>query len=511
MADLIQGIEECDGLDTLVLSGRSFGVKASEAIGRTLSGKSTLKKALWSDMFVSKLKTEIPPALKSLGEGIMTAGAQLVELDLSDNALGPNGILGVMDLLRSPSCFTLKVLKFNNDGLGIGGGKMLSKALLQAHQAAGEAGVQFSPEVFVAGRNRLENEGAAALAEVFATVKTFKEIRMPQNSIFHDGIASLAEALLLNKDLEHLDLSDNIFTERGASCMSETLRQLENLRVVNFEDCLVRSEGAVSIGDALKDGHGRLQVLNLSHNEIKLNAAMTLVNDLQNKDSLESVLLDGNCFGEDGCQQLRDFMESKGKSDILGSLDEDEGSESEDDDGDDSEDDSDNSDRGEREGGDGDHMKEDKDGVAKESSSKSEPAPTEENELGEDCTPQDVARVYVELTAAYTDSMDSKGKRSLENRIDSMLGKMVKEDEFAMTVFLNDLLIRLGLIKGEDKKFVPVTNKEGPLLMLCCLVKKPYFERLHSNIMIAFLRKPSRTLDALHKTRDKLLKTLHSL
>ena len=91
----------------------------------------------------------------------------------------------------------------------------------------------------------------------------------------------------------------------------------------------------------------------------------------------------GNCFGEDGCQQLRDFMESKGKSDILGSLDEDEGSESEDDDGDDSEDDSDNSDRGEREGGDGDHMKEDKDGVAKESSSKSEPAPTEENELGE--------------------------------------------------------------------------------------------------------------------------------
>ena len=54
----------------------------------------------------------------------MTAGAQLVELDLSDNALGPNGILGVMDLLRSPSCFTLKVLKFNNDGLGIGGGKV---------------------------------------------------------------------------------------------------------------------------------------------------------------------------------------------------------------------------------------------------------------------------------------------------------------------------------------------------------------------------------------------------
>ena len=79
---------------------------------------------------------------------------------------------------------------------------MLSKALLDAHEAANQAGMKFSPEVFVAGRNRLEDEGASALAEVFATVKTFREIRMPQNSIFHDGIASLAEALLVNTDLE---------------------------------------------------------------------------------------------------------------------------------------------------------------------------------------------------------------------------------------------------------------------------------------------------------------------
>ena len=100
--------------------------------------------------------------------------------------------------------------------------------------------------------------------------------------------------------------------------MSETLRQLENLRVVNFEDCLVRSEGAVSIGDALKDGHGCLQVLNLSHNEIKLNAAMTLVNDLQNKDSLESVLLDGEwggcvcSWGECGCNVERAWVSGEG-------------------------------------------------------------------------------------------------------------------------------------------------------------------------------------------------------
>ena len=40
-----------------------------------------------------------------------------------------------------------------------------------------------------------------------------------------------------------------------------------------------------------------------------------------------------------------------------------------------------------------------------------------------------------------------EGKHTTFFTVDLMLGKMVKEDEFAMTVFLNDLLIRLGLIK----------------------------------------------------------------
>lgn len=54
----------------------------------------------------------------------MTAGAQLTELDLSDNAFGPNGMKGLVDLLPSASCFTLQVLKLNNNGLGPQGGKV---------------------------------------------------------------------------------------------------------------------------------------------------------------------------------------------------------------------------------------------------------------------------------------------------------------------------------------------------------------------------------------------------
>ena len=45
--------------------------------------------------------------------------------------------------------------------------KILSRALLECHQEAADSGNRFALQVFEAGRNRLENEGAMALAEVF--------------------------------------------------------------------------------------------------------------------------------------------------------------------------------------------------------------------------------------------------------------------------------------------------------------------------------------------------------
>jgi hypothetical protein len=44
----------------------------------------------------------------------MTSGAGLVELDLSDNAFGPLGVEGLVELLKSSSCYTLQELRLNN-------------------------------------------------------------------------------------------------------------------------------------------------------------------------------------------------------------------------------------------------------------------------------------------------------------------------------------------------------------------------------------------------------------
>lgn len=63
VANIIALIKKCDGLNTLRLSGNSFGVGACEAIGEALSNIPTVKRLLWSDMFVSRLTDEIPRSL----------------------------------------------------------------------------------------------------------------------------------------------------------------------------------------------------------------------------------------------------------------------------------------------------------------------------------------------------------------------------------------------------------------------------------------------------------------
>lgn len=59
-----------------------------------------------------------------LGGGLILAQAHLAELDLSDNALGPVGMEGLVAFLKSPVCFSLKTLRLNNNGLGIYGGRV---------------------------------------------------------------------------------------------------------------------------------------------------------------------------------------------------------------------------------------------------------------------------------------------------------------------------------------------------------------------------------------------------
>lgn len=270
-----------------------MGVDAAKEIGAALKKKPTMKEMLCKDLFTGRMKTEIPVALQHLTGGVMDAGAHLTVVDFSDNALGPNGMKGLVDFFKSPAAFTLQELKLNNCGLGITGVKMLAEALKVCIQKSTATGKPLSLRTFIAGRNRIENEGAKALAEVFKSLTTLEEVAMPQNGIYHVGIQALSDAFKENPNLRILNLNDNTITYKGAAFLRDAFFCLQKIQEINFGDCLLKTKGALSLADALVE-QKNLEVLDLSFNEIRADGGVALADAMFNKCNLQTVNLNGN-------------------------------------------------------------------------------------------------------------------------------------------------------------------------------------------------------------------------
>uniref|UniRef100_A0A8C5NJN7 Ran GTPase-activating protein 1 n=1 Tax=Junco hyemalis TaxID=40217 RepID=A0A8C5NJN7_JUNHY len=518
--DVIKQIEEFDGLEALRLEGNTVGVEAAKVIAKALEKKSELKRCHWSDMFTGRLRSEIPPALISLGDALIAAGAQLVELDLSDNAFGPDGVRGFEALLKSPACYTLQELKLNNCGMGIGGGKILAAALKECHRKSSAQGKPLALKIFVAGRNRLENDGATALAEAFGIIGTLEEVHMPQNGINHPGITALAQAFAINPLLKVINLNDNTFTEKGAVAMADTLKALRQIEVINFGDCLVRSKGAVAIADAVKEGLHKLKELNLSFCEIKRDAALTVAEAIEDKTELEKLDLNGNCLGEEVCEQLHEILEGFNMASVLGSLSDDEGEE------DDEEEEEEDEDEEEEEEEEQQQLKErgaeEQESLTPKKIIDSQvsllarwilastpvpsppvdvatflafPSPEKLLRLGPKCSvliaqqtdTSDVEKVVTTLlriSSVFKD--EAPVKTAVHETTDALMKKAFSSATFNSDAFISNLLVHMGLLKSEEKiKTVP--SLYGILMTLNHMVQQDYFPKSLAPVLSAFV------------------------
>ncbi|KAK7476958.1 hypothetical protein BaRGS_00031817 [Batillaria attramentaria] len=513
---IVEEIEKCPHMTALRMEGNTLGVEAAEAMA---------KRALWSDMFTGRLKTEIPPALKHLGAAIMSAGCHLVEIDLSDNAFGPRGVEGLVDLLKSPSCYSLRELRLNNNGLGIGGGKMLSQCLLECHKSSVAAGRPLALRVFVSGRNRLENDGATALAAAFKEIGTLEELAMPQNGINPPGISALVDAIAVNKNLRILNLNDNTFTEVGAREMSKVLPQLQALEVINFGDCLLKTEGALALAKALKLGQKKLKELILSGNEIKQSGAIAVTEAMTDKENLAVLDLNANQLGEEGVELVQNSMEAVGKLEFLASLSDDEGC----------------SDDEEGEEGDEEHPDEEEEGdfvedpvlqitgtaitPSKQISGKeflAFPSPSKLQQLGPNRPnalkdalgadlddPEKVVDTLMRVSLVVSEN-DEKTQKCACECADGLLKHVFESVENAASLVPNAFLVYLGLLKGEDKKYKPPSNITGPLMVLNHVVKQSYFPKSAREALLCFISKPHPQLEKASSARHRILQTLYA-
>ncbi|KAJ2616069.1 Ran GAP Rna1 [Coemansia sp. RSA 1365] len=306
-------------LEELRLNGNTIGAEAATALAEILKTKKTLKIATLHDIFTSRLKDEVKESLIALCAALSEL-PNLVEVNLSDNAFGPLGAEAMADFLSKHT--GLQVLKLNNNGLGINGGKTIANALIKCQALCEEQGKEPSLHTIICGRNRLENGSAPIFAQAFTALKSLREVRMPQNGIRPEGIAEIVGGLANNSKLAVLDLQDNTFTESGSRALAEALIKWEALEIINIGDCLLGSTGGRVIIEALKDRE-TLKTINLQYNEIEYDGAIALAESLRRLKLLESLELNGNRFdAESNAVELikAALSENDLDDDILGSL-----------------------------------------------------------------------------------------------------------------------------------------------------------------------------------------------
>ncbi|XP_078600657.1 ran GTPase-activating protein 1-like isoform X1 [Branchiostoma floridae x Branchiostoma japonicum] len=537
-AEIVKAVLEAVDLQALRLEGNTVGVEAAKAIAAALEKHPEFERALWSDMFTGRLRSEIPPSLESLGGAVITANAHLVELDLSDNAFGPDGVKACRGLLTSKAVYTLEVLKLNNNGLGVGGGQILSEALIECHTASSTEGKPLALKVFISGRNRLENPGAKALSKAFKVIGTLEEVSMPQNGIQHLGITALAEAFSENKNLRVVNLNDNIFTEKGAESMAKALPNMTNVEVINFGDCLLRSGGAEAIAKAISSNQ-YLKELILSYNEIRKDAAILVAEAVEGKEHLKKLDLNGNQLGEEGIEELSGTLEAFDMVDVLGSLSDDEGDDIDD------EEDEEGEGEEEEEGEAVDDPELQVRGTAitptRENQSPLKPNETEDltevsytaqefldspsadrllglgkeraqllvKELGDSLDDADcAASSLMKVASIVTD--DTAVKSAAFQCADAILTRSLQSEESQPTLIANGLLVHMGLLKSEEK-VQPISDLQGPLILLQHIFQQVYFPRSLAQLFIAFLTRPNSQLERHAHLQHQILQTLHQM
>lgn len=117
--------EEFNGL---TLSGNSYGVQACNWIAaNVLAPWEKLREVNISNIFVGRLKDEIPPSMKAMMDALLDK--KIIRLDMSHNAFGPQVIEKFEEFLSKASY--LRHLDISNCGLSPKGGEMIAEALLK--------------------------------------------------------------------------------------------------------------------------------------------------------------------------------------------------------------------------------------------------------------------------------------------------------------------------------------------------------------------------------------------
>ena len=221
--DKIVGLELCHN---------SIGEKCAEALGEKIKNLKNLKKVDLSDCFVSRGAEELPKCLKFLLEGLIDK--PIIELNLSDNALGPTASSGYEFFFEKNK--TLQKLYLDNCGMGPVGTPSLMKIIKENKE--------MPLKVLKYSRNKMENIGCKAISELIKEKKTLKIIKISDNEILYEGFEDFLNAIKNNENIYWLDIHNNILSKNMKN-LAEIVGSLPNIIHLDLSDLTIEDKDII--------------------------------------------------------------------------------------------------------------------------------------------------------------------------------------------------------------------------------------------------------------------------
>ncbi|KAK8794750.1 hypothetical protein WA158_001731 [Blastocystis sp. Blastoise] len=245
-----------ENIDHIKLSTKTFNEDAAKIIGQEIIKMKNLKKADLSDTISGLSNEDAQKTLEIFVESLKDHDLNL--LDLSDNALGPEGVEILKKLIVNKNELTEILLI--NDGLSADSCKIITNIFKET--------APMTLKKLHFHNNMSGNDGAIAISEALSCTPSLEDFRWSCTRTGEEGALALSRALGSLPHLKKLYIGDNYFGESCGDLLYDAIRTMNQLEELILSDISLEDEGIQRVLEALIESHAPITKLNLSLNDI---------------------------------------------------------------------------------------------------------------------------------------------------------------------------------------------------------------------------------------------------
>mmetsp|Transcript_9838 Transcript_9838/g.14691 ORF Transcript_9838/g.14691 Transcript_9838/m.14691 type:complete len:481 (-) Transcript_9838:38-1480(-) len=307
--------------DRIRLSDKSFSDEAADIIAAFLKEPFMGGRSIASGILYAELDDIIAGRMTEMGLHVLQticdafADAELVDVNLSDNAIGQQGIGACKTVLSKPS---LERLALCNNGLSEATMEQVADILTNDESGTGCVATNLTKIHFY---NNMSGEGGCRqFARILEKSSKLTDIRFSSTRAGRDGSDIVASALDValeegrNANLEKLDLCDNNFGNKASQdALFRALGCTASLSYLDLRDCELELVGIKKIIRALVESGSALEHLDLSGNAVERRGAKQIADYIRDSGGKLKVLcLDDNDLTSKGVVHIASAFHGSG-------------------------------------------------------------------------------------------------------------------------------------------------------------------------------------------------------